>query len=1369
MTLAITHRVITRSRHAFLLVACLLPLLLHGASITSVSPTANQTSVAASSDITVTFDTTVPTSDVNSGTFRVTGSQTGSIEGTFTGGGTTTITFNPTSNFKAGETITVTLTTVLGLTTRYGWQFTVASSLVAADFTSTITVTSAANGARSVYAADVDGDGDIDLLSASFFSGEIAWFENVGSAAFMPHSITTSLVGAYAVHAADVDSDGDMDVLSASNNDNKIAWYENDGAESFSTHIITTATAGATSVFASDVDGDGDMDVLSASNNDNKIAWYENNGSSVFTPHTITTSATTVYSVYTADVDKDGDMDVLSASAGDHKIAWYENNGTQVFTTRVISTAATVASSVYAGDMDGDGDVDVLSASAGDDKISWYENNGLQVFTSRTVATTADGARSVYMADMDGDGDMDVMSASSLDDEIAWYENNGAQVFTQHTITTTASSAFSVYAADVDGDGDMDILSASMNDDKIIWYKNDVPPVVTPSATVLAITPKANALRISASTNITVIFDNPIPTLAVNMANFKVSGAQNGNIPGTLTGGGTSTITFDPTYDFKAGEVITVTITPDVGIADGYTWRFTVASATVVPAFVTIPPVSTNAWVAYTVSAADVDGDGDVDLLSSSVSDDKVAWYENTGSPTLIARSVGTTDVPTSIEVTDLDDDGDIDVVATSHGSKLVWFENNGSEVFTRHDIPATTTEFVTAADIDGDGDKDILSSGFNKIVVHMNDGSEIFTPQTITTNILGWSSVHAADVDGDGDLDILSASEGDNKIAWYENDHSVVFAEHLIATDRRSAHSVYAGDMDGDGDLDILSAAEYYGDVDWYENSGAQVFTRRNITTNAADAQSVYAADFDGDGDLDVLSSSLTTKIVYWHENNGAGVFINTRQVGTGVDGAMTLYAADVDGDGDMDAMSASLNDWKIAWFPNNLPPVIAGAVANQAIDDYSTVVPFAAITVADRDAGQRLDVGVQLDVAAVGSFTQASLALSGFISAGSGNYTFSGTAEAVLAALRLLVFAPTSGRMTIGNSETVRLTITANDAISPTVTNNITTVIVTAIAPPNKAPSFTIGTDVEVSEDAPLQNLTGWATNVSAGPSSESSQTVVFLLNNSNTTLFTIQPAIDATGTLSFESKTDAWGTATVTVVLKDNGGTANGGADQSAPITFVITVSPVNDAPVVDLLDDITMDTGAPVELTLTGLHPGPGEDGQKLTVTASSDAPSLLPNPTATLKSDGTATLLLAPNPNASGTVTVTIVIHDDGGTARGGHDETVITFTLTVEQEAALQSVFLPTLFSPNGDGANDAFRVRAADVADIRFSVYSADGHEVFQTTDVTEATEKGWNGRYHDRDMPAGTYTWTLQGHLTDGTPLTFGKHSYGQIVLLR
>ena len=93
---------------------------------------------------------------------------------------------------------------------------------------------------------------------------------------FKPHTITTNAVIAWSVYAVDVDGDGDMDVLSASGNDDKIAWYENDGNENFTPRTITTSADFAISVFAVDVDGDGDIDVLSASAFDNKIAWYDN-------------------------------------------------------------------------------------------------------------------------------------------------------------------------------------------------------------------------------------------------------------------------------------------------------------------------------------------------------------------------------------------------------------------------------------------------------------------------------------------------------------------------------------------------------------------------------------------------------------------------------------------------------------------------------------------------------------------------------------------------------------------------------------------------------------------------------------------------------------------------------------------------------------------------------------------------------------------------------------------------------------------------------------------------------------------------------------------------------------------------------------
>jgi hypothetical protein len=348
--------------------------------------------------------------------------------------------------------------------------------LLATTFGGQNTITSSADGARSVFASDVDGDGDMDLLSSSVADDTVAWYENDGNQNFTEHTISTSANGARSVFALDVDGDGDLDVLSASSLDDKIAWYENDDRPvqdvNFTSHTISTAADGAISVFAADMDGDGDIDVLSASYVDDKIAWYENDGSQNFTPHTISTAANFALSVFASDVDGDGDMDVLSASYVDDKIAWYENDGSGNFTSHTISTAADGAISVFAADVDGDGDMDVLSASFLDDKIAWYENDDSQNFTPHTISTAADRAYSVFATDLDGDGDLDVLSASSYDDKIAWYENDGSQNFTPHTISSASDGALGVFAADVDGDGDMDVLSASASDDKIAWYEN---------------------------------------------------------------------------------------------------------------------------------------------------------------------------------------------------------------------------------------------------------------------------------------------------------------------------------------------------------------------------------------------------------------------------------------------------------------------------------------------------------------------------------------------------------------------------------------------------------------------------------------------------------------------------------------------------------------------------------------------------------------------------------------------------------------------------------------------------------------------------------------------------------------------------------
>ena len=134
-----------------------------------------------------------------------------------------------------------------------------------------------------------------------------------------------------------------------------------------------------------------------------------------------------------------------------------------------------------------------------------------------------------------------------------------------------------------------------------------------------------------------------------------------------------------------------------------------------------------------------------------------------------------------------------------------------------------------------------------------------------------------------------------------------------------------------------------------------------------------------------------------------------------------------------------------------------------------------------------------------------------------------------------------------------------------TPPITMTIT---VSAV---NDPPIFTPGTNPTVLEDAGLVTLAGWASGIAAGPADatdEQNQTLSFTVDIVGTTgdlKFATPPSVDpTTGELSFQTLADSNGTATITVQLSDDGGTANGGSDESTIVTRTITVESVNDAP-------------------------------------------------------------------------------------------------------------------------------------------------------------------------------------------------------------
>ena len=251
-------------------------------------------------------------------------------------------------------------------------------------------------------------------------SNAILYFVNDGSPSdggWTRNVIDSTFDKARAVFATDIDNDGDIDVVGASYGDNDISWWENDGSEGFTERSIDSTYSNANSVYATDVDQDGDIDVLGAADTANDITWWENDGSPSnggWTEHTVDGSFNTARDIHAIDLDKDGDIDILGASAGADKVVWWENSGSESFTERTIDSDFSSAYAIQAVDVDNDGDIDVIGAANGNNvnyDISWWENDGNPSdggWTRNVIDSTFDKARAVFATDIDNDGDIDV-------------------------------------------------------------------------------------------------------------------------------------------------------------------------------------------------------------------------------------------------------------------------------------------------------------------------------------------------------------------------------------------------------------------------------------------------------------------------------------------------------------------------------------------------------------------------------------------------------------------------------------------------------------------------------------------------------------------------------------------------------------------------------------------------------------------------------------------------------------------------------------------------------------------------------------------------------------------------------------------------
>ena len=449
--------------------------------ITGVTPIAN--TVIAPRNSTVAVQCSQPLSAGSAAALRVFSNQRGGLR-TGSSGSTSVsgnrLTFVPTYDFKPGETVKVSVTTAAqsasgALAVPRMFQFTAAATGGSGIFSGGSTP--AGYNPYNVTMADVDNDGDLDIVAPAFGGASVSIRLNNGSGVFgggsdpsvgsQPRSVTT----------ADIDGDGDLDLLTANYNANSVSIRFNNGSGIFGGGTDLPVGSQPQSITTADIDGDGDLDFLVANGASNSVTVRFNNGNGTFSGGGDVAVGQFPFNVTTGDVDNDGDLDLLTANwGGGNVVSVRLNNGSGQFSGGTNVAVGNRPRWVTLSDLDADGDLDLLSANYGSNDISVRLNNGNGVFGGGADLPAGNNPSSIVAADIDGDGDLDMLVANFYSSNINVRLNNGNGTFGNSVTIPVGTNPNGIATADIDGDGDLDLLSANFSDNTITVLFNQPPP-----------------------------------------------------------------------------------------------------------------------------------------------------------------------------------------------------------------------------------------------------------------------------------------------------------------------------------------------------------------------------------------------------------------------------------------------------------------------------------------------------------------------------------------------------------------------------------------------------------------------------------------------------------------------------------------------------------------------------------------------------------------------------------------------------------------------------------------------------------------------------------------------------------------------------
>ena len=751
--------------------------------------------------------------------------------------------------------------------------------------------------------ADVDGDGDLDFFGTDRKRGFLML--NEGELEF---SLSPQGFGQFGLDEgfqigtpsefADVDGDGDLDIVSGDLLSGFVV-RKNDGNGIYSSGVPANSVGGMPSDLAlADYDGDGDVDVAASFAGQLEVWW--NDGDGLFNSrHTIIETSINTERLTAADIDADGDLDLVGGAIWINETV--DDVGTPTFSERAIGLGDGLATQYTAvGDLDGNGSLDAI-AIVGQDLVVL---SNADVPTDIQVAVEAPsellaGSNAVQIVTVTNSGNVDVVDISLLGQfgaltNLTWTcESTGgatcAASGTELTDTLSlpagssaiytveglvnpslAGAVTSTFEASLPG-GDRDILPLN---NQVTLTQAVLPFVVSPDPNVVLhdLTEPIRLTRPAAD----------LDPGTVNFDSLFVYRTSSGRVrDGLALAVTTDSITLTPESTFEPGEVVTISTSPAIQnvagepISSAYTWTIRVGSRPSTGVLEEVPGIV----VENVIAAADFNGDGRVDVV--------------TGTTVLLALPEGgygdtEQDLDSrEIHIADVDADGDLDVVA---GRQIKL--NDGTGLFT-DGVELPTNNGLSFGDFNFDGFLDIAMATTTDARVLFNDGNANFEDSTRLGPLGSSSAIVVEDFDNNGSLDIVVGRAFEFNV-WLNEGTGEFEEAEPVAVFSAAPESLVAGDFDGDGLVDVIHSAPNDSSFELRNIGNGQFVTNRFI---GSDLDELQAADLDGDGDLDLIGSGRDDQI-FFNEDFFFNEVILPSQ-GSRIEPAIL---GDFDSDGDLD-----------------------------------------------------------------------------------------------------------------------------------------------------------------------------------------------------------------------------------------------------------------------------------------------------------------------------------------------------------------------------------------------------------------------------------------------------------------------------------